>query len=442
MFVLKILSVEKRGKPLRNVIKTLNKPLTLSNAIRKVISLVTFKRIEDIVDNYTGPFQSAYKKGRSCADIVWAQRILTSVVMEKNWEFCKMGLDMTSAFDTIKRDTILRLLKDAGCTNDEIRLARFLLSNTRLRVKVGGKLSATFETVLGSFQGDCLSGLFFTLTFAGALYNLRAVMDFRPNPPIDMNCLPLEFAYADDIDFLAELMGELDNVLPIAIEVFKDWNLFINEGKTEFNHVFIDSKVPKSEAWRSHKVLGSLLDTTHDIKHRIILANVAFNNFNMWLKKNISRDLKLKLYDILVVSILLYNCNSWAAPKAIMRKVDTCHRSHLRTIVNIKYPKRISNNKLYELTNVRPLSERINRSRWSMLGHVLRMSENTPAYSALVFAVVYSNKLKGRVGKHQSNILATLKSDLLSRNLSMCNCYDLEYVRELASNRNRWQMLF
>ena len=72
--------------------------------------------------------------------------------MKKNWEFSKMGIDMSRAFDTIKRSTILTLLQDAGATEDEIRLVRLLLANTYLKVKVNNAESTRFETSLGSFQ--------------------------------------------------------------------------------------------------------------------------------------------------------------------------------------------------------------------------------------------------------------------------------------------------
>ena len=46
-----------------------------------------------------------------------------------------MGIDMSRAFDTIKRTTILKLLELCGCTEDEVRVVRLFLSNTKLRVK-------------------------------------------------------------------------------------------------------------------------------------------------------------------------------------------------------------------------------------------------------------------------------------------------------------------
>ena len=78
-----------------------------------------------------------------------------------------MGIDMSSAFDTIRRSSILDLLVECECDDDEIGLVRLLLFNTKLRVNVNGTLSEEFQGFLGAFQGDCLSGWLFTLVLAG-----------------------------------------------------------------------------------------------------------------------------------------------------------------------------------------------------------------------------------------------------------------------------------
>ena len=59
--------------PLQKAGKTKGPPqntrlLTLSNIKRKILSLITLRRIQQQVDNYTGPWQAAYKRGRSCGD--------------------------------------------------------------------------------------------------------------------------------------------------------------------------------------------------------------------------------------------------------------------------------------------------------------------------------------------------------------------------------------
>ena len=47
---------------------------------------------------------------------------------------------MSSAFDTIKRSTILRLLEDAGCSEEDVRLVRLLLANTGVKVRVNSEI--------------------------------------------------------------------------------------------------------------------------------------------------------------------------------------------------------------------------------------------------------------------------------------------------------------
>ena len=146
-----------------------------------------------------------------------------------------MGLGMSSAFDTISRQTVLNLLDDAGCTRDEIRLVRFLLSNTKIKVRVNDATSLEFTSTIGGPQGDSVSGLCFTLTLAGACYHLRAVT-LRPTPPISPSGTP------EEDDYLGEDKVALKALLFIATKVFKEWNLNVNESKTEFVHVYIAGK--------------------------------------------------------------------------------------------------------------------------------------------------------------------------------------------------------
>ena len=203
--------LQKPGKD-KGPMKSL-RPLILLNASRKVLSLIALKRVGPKIDKYTGPWQAAYKNGRSCADLVWAQRMLVSVVKKKDWEYSKMGIDMSAAFDTIKRKTVLKLLTDAGCTEDEVRLVRYLLANTKLRVRINSDMSVEFESSIGAFQGDSLSGKLFTLVLAGALYEVRSKLQ-RSEPPVSPDGLPEEEEYADDVDYMGEDMDELKDMMP------------------------------------------------------------------------------------------------------------------------------------------------------------------------------------------------------------------------------------
>ena len=306
---------------------------------------------------------------------------------------------------------------------------------------------------LGAFQGDSLSDKLFTLVLAASLHHLKAVFK-RPNPPISDIGLPTEWEYSDDCDFADEDMETLRTFLPAVKEVLSDWNLQVNESKTEFNTVYLAKKSDKdsngqpmanNEPWRSSKTLGSLLCTEKDITRRRILADVAFKKFEkVWLiGKKISLERKLRLYDAQVVSVLLYNSNSWSPTKATLEKVDTLHRRHLRTILKIKWPRgQISNVTLYERCNVEKLSERIEYQRWKMFGHILRSQENTPAQIALSFAIESNYLFKGRLGRPRMNLFTVLKNDLKSRNLSIGNFQELNEIKDIAKCNKCWDNLY
>ena len=156
----------------------------------------------------------------------------------------------------------------------------------------------------------------------------------------------------------------------------------------------------------------------------------------------------------MVVSVIMYNCSSWAAYAIsdILKHLDICHRKHLRQILKIKYPTTISNEILYKKCSTTPLSTRVKVARWRMLGHVLRSPENSPAALALQFSVEGSSALKGRRGKHQNNLLGVIRSDLarihfsdnplLTRPVTLTTAEEISLLRTVASNRRDWSNLF
>ena len=90
--------------------------------------------------------------------------------------------------------------------------------------------------------------------------------------------------------------------------------------KTEFTRVYLaevddvdshNNKIRGNKTWRDTVLLGSKLCSERDIANRCNKANVAFFTYkNVWLKGSvkISENRKLKLYEALVTSVLLYNC--------------------------------------------------------------------------------------------------------------------------------------
>ena len=197
------------------------RPIVLLNCTRKVISLITLKHIQKKVNMFTNSAQAGFKQGRSCADIVWAQRMLIAVVQCRQWEFHKMGIDMSRAFDTIKRSKILEVLDMAGCNEDELRLTQMLLANTQLKARVNSTYSASFETTIGSPQGDALSRVLFTCYLKAALRIIRSKTTWL-HPVVTNNSMPTEWEYAADVDFSNEDQSSLRTLLPVIRDTLEE----------------------------------------------------------------------------------------------------------------------------------------------------------------------------------------------------------------------------
>ena len=101
------------------------------------------------------------KLRRHCAGTTHAGRCGN----DKRWGYHKIGIDMSKAFDTIKRKQVGlldALLQEAGCDEDDLRLKQSLLVDTRRLqvpawslqptlvvgslVPVNSTMSADFET--------------------------------------------------------------------------------------------------------------------------------------------------------------------------------------------------------------------------------------------------------------------------------------------------------
>ncbi|XP_071948710.1 uncharacterized protein [Antedon mediterranea] len=157
----------------------------------------------------------------------------------------------------------------------------------------------------------------------------------------------------------------------------------------------------------------------------------------MWLRKDkIKLKIRIKLYNSLVKSILLYNSETWGLTKEEAHKLDTFHRQQLRKIIGIRFPDRISNINLYRRTGTKPISLEIVDARWRLLGHLLRQDPCTPANTAISYYFSNTTNIKFR-GRPRTTLPITLSNDLLT--LYKHNT-DIKYPGQLKTKKDMKQL--
>jgi len=75
------------------------------------------------------------------------------MVLEKACEYKvdirQLYIDCKQAYDTINRAELVEIMKEFGIPMKLVRLVRMTLTNTNSKVKIQGKLSPSFETMIG-----------------------------------------------------------------------------------------------------------------------------------------------------------------------------------------------------------------------------------------------------------------------------------------------------
>ncbi|KAK2154456.1 hypothetical protein NP493_2185g00001 [Ridgeia piscesae] len=67
-------------------------------------------RISDKVDDFLPPSQSGFRRGRSTADVIWGYRWLVAKCQRYKYVIEILGIDLSRAFDTIRREKLLSVL--------------------------------------------------------------------------------------------------------------------------------------------------------------------------------------------------------------------------------------------------------------------------------------------------------------------------------------------
>ena len=376
-----LVPLQKPGKPVGPL--TSLRPIILLSAFRKTLSLLTLHRISTKVEQYLSATHSGFRRGRSTADIVWSHRWFCATCQRYQQQFVILGIDMSKAFDCIRRDRLLSVLS-SFLNEDEVRLVRVLLAETSFQVKFGNAMSGSAETTIGTPQGDSLSPVLFVVYLEAALRDIRNTPLAQSRPAADSG-LPFELVYADDTDFISTEQSWLGDLEHTTSRVLGDWALKVNPDKTEIT-VLTRNIDRVAEQWRTCRKLGSLLGDVEDVSRRKQLATVAYQSmYTLWKQRTvISEKLRLRLYEAFVMPVLMYNSGTWGLPATAEASLDAFHRRQLRSLIGIKWPQTINNKALYKRCNVEPASISIRRARWRLFGHVLRLPSESPAILAMV----------------------------------------------------------
>ena len=205
--------------------------------------------------------------------------------------------------------------------------------------------------------------------------------------------------YADDSALLFASRADLTQGAEFAFSTLARFGLQMHiKGKTEAmcipyrlerygsldtsNIPIATGFIPFTEVFRylGTHIHHSLTDL-HDVQHRITVAGAMFGSLKSTLcARQVKLTLKGKIYRTLVVSILLYGCESWALTAEARRMLVSFHRRCVRRMhrITLEHTQkhRISTASLEGKLGIASISSIIDDLCLRWAGHVARMGED------------------------------------------------------------------
>ena len=170
-----------------------------------------------------------------------------------------------------------------------------------------------------------------------------------------------------------------------------------------------------------------------DIKRRKQLSMASFNQYkHMLTSKKIPLRTRMRLVKTYITSTFMYNSELWTLRKELEKEIDVFQRKMLRSIVQIKWPYKISNKELYKRTKQKRWSERIKIRSIKWLGHLIRQPEKSPAKLALRESL---RPIRRPRGKPKTTWIAMINNDLKHVNLKLGTAEIEEAARDRESLR-------
>ncbi|KAI4461171.1 reverse transcriptase (rna-dependent dna polymerase) [Holotrichia oblita] len=294
-------------------------------------------------------------------------------------------------------------------TNDNIHIIRNIMER---KIETGKEfyltfldLKAAFDTVNRNIIWKCLN----QLSVNKKLCAVQTIIGYNKLEPRKIDSL----LYADDIVLIADTHNKMEKLVEIWSEEIEKLELEINSkkcitmiinkrGKDSNETIQIGGK--QLERVSTYEYLGSIITEDGrmdmDINNRIKKTNKIYYALNKTIigKKEIDKNIKLKVYNAIAIPTMTYQCESWPLQKKQEGKIIATEMKFLRKISGKTKWDKIRNEQIRHKVNQEVITAKIEKKQLQWYGHMVRMEEET-LVKKVVEAGNMDRRRKGRPRK-------------------------------------------
>ena len=382
----------------------------------KVFSKIILNRMKLKTEEAMKNSQFGFRQGRGTVDAIFIVRQIIEKAREHQVPLHFNFIDFKSAFDTVWRKALWRMMIAIGVDTKIVNIIEALYKDAECAIVIDG-------------QGCILSPTLFNIFLEFVMKQLTSLdQDLQME-----NTLSVDIRYADDTTLISTVFNKLKISSGELEEACRKWGMKINGGKckiisTSTDSIKIDGK--NVDHVEEFVFLGSVVpDTSADVMRRIALAASAFGRLRkvIWDRHDMSNHLKIRLYNALILPIATYASETWTLKSEDTRKLTVFEMRCLRSILGTTIADRIRNTDIITRSGIRhTIIDHIKTRRLSWFRHVVRRPEDSYVHKAFKddFTQV---RPRGRPPKRWS---AQIRED---------TGLPLLTLERLALNRGRWR---
>ena len=161
-----------------------------------------------------------------------------------------------------------------------------------------------------------------------------------------------------------------------------------------------------------------------DITRKLGLARGVLQSLCDWSAKDLSKATKICVYETLVLSVLLYNTETWCLTATQAKRLKVFEITCLRKTESVTRRDRIKNEKIYRRVGMnQDILTRIQQRRLRYFGHISRLQDNRYPKIAL-HGRIQGQQCRGRPKKRW---IDTIRSDCEEMNMNIQEYFDKLY---------------
>ena len=401
--------------------------ISLLSVVGKLYGRVLIERVKEKTERCLREEQCGFRQGRSCVDQIFTVNQVCEKYLDKNKSVYMAFMDLEKAYDRVDRKGVWRVLENYGIGGKLLKSLKSFYDGCSASVRVGRSLGKWFSVDVGLRQGCVMSPWLFNV-YMDTVVREVGMRTLERGVRLDDwemgQCL-----FADDTVLMADSEEKLQNVVNEFGVVCHKRKLKVNVGKSKvmkvsregLQHINVSLNGERLEEKNVFRYLGVDIAAngrmTEEIKHRVTEGMKMIGGLKrIWKERGVSKDMKLEMYNRIVVPTVLYGHECWVMNAEARRKLNVVEMKALRAISGVSIWDRVRNEEVRRRCgeNVR-IEDKAESGILRWFGHVERMDEGRLAKK------VYGATVGGyrHRGRPPCRWIDSVRTSLSKRNLSM-----------------------